>query len=70
MDTVPDPPERDEDVYSDEEGAKLLLATRIRERKGPSRSVSVGLPIRLHLQSTSIPNNVLDTDRRMVDLQR
>ena len=50
MDTVPGPPEHDEDVYSDEEGAQLLPATRIRERKGPSRSVSVGLLIRSHFR--------------------
>ena len=37
LDTV----EHDGDLYSDTEGAELLPATRSREHKGPSRSVSV-----------------------------
>ena len=41
VDVVPDSLERDGDVYSDTEGTVLLPATRNRERKGPSRSVSV-----------------------------
>jgi hypothetical protein len=41
-------PERDGDVYSDEEVVKPPPATRKRERKGPSRSVSVCLT-RLYL---------------------
>ena len=40
-DPVLDIPEHDGDVYSDMEGAELLPAMRSRERKGPSRSVSV-----------------------------
>ena len=34
-------PEHDGELYSDTEGTELLPATRSRERKGPSRSVSV-----------------------------
>lgn len=41
VDPVPHAPERDCDVYSDAEEMELLPATRTRERKGPSRSVSV-----------------------------
>ena len=68
MDAVPDPPEHGGDVYSDEEGAQPLPATRNCERKGPSRSVSVCL---LHLRhfSTSITDNDLDADRRVVGVQ-
>lgn len=47
-DTVSSPPERerDGDMYSDTEGIELLPETRSRERKGPSRSVSVCLLFR------------------------
>lgn len=41
MDPVPNTPEHDSDVYSDAGEGDLLPATRSRERKGPSRSVSV-----------------------------
>lgn len=41
VEPVLDTPEQDGDVYSDAEGSELLPATPSRERKGPSRSVSV-----------------------------
>lgn len=41
MDTIPDMPERDGDVYSDTEGMELLPETHNYARKGSSRPVSV-----------------------------
>ena len=68
-DTAPHTPEceRDGDVYSDAEEAELLPATCNRERKGPSRSVSVH-PSRSHIYSTT--DKTLDTDRRVARVQR
>ena len=41
VEPIPYAPEHDSDTYSDTEGVELLPATHTRERKGPSRSVSV-----------------------------
>ena len=70
VDTIPSAPERNGDVYSDEEGVELLPATRNRERKGPSRSVSISPLAHTIFALTLVTNNTPDTNRRVAEVPR
>lgn len=59
-DTLPSTPELDGDVYSDAEGIDLVPETRNRERKGPSRSVSVSFLAFAHILLLTTPQTQIE----------